>query len=68
MERTQVLVHRWGGGVGGAEPGFWRSFADGLNQSLVSFLAWVRSETALNRTFPFTYDFKVTPLQAFFAA
>ena len=53
---------------GDPDQGFWRCFADRHNQSLLSFLARIRSEKALNRTFPFTYDFKVTPLQAFFAA
>ena len=48
--------------------GFWRCFADGLNQSLLSFLARIRSKTGLNRTFPSTYDFKVASLKAFFDA
>ena len=33
MARTQILVHRWG-----PRTRFWHCFADGLNQSLVSFL------------------------------
>ena len=33
MVRTQILVHRWG-----PRTRFWHCFADGLNQSLVSFL------------------------------
>ena len=36
MARTHILVHRWGGGL---EQGFWRSFADGLNQSLTLSVA-----------------------------
>ena len=33
MARTQILVHRWG-----PRTRFWHCFADGLNQSIVSFL------------------------------
>ena len=36
MARTHILVDRWGGGL---EQGFWRSFADGLNQSLTLSVA-----------------------------
>ena len=39
MARTHILVHRWGGGGGGLEQGFWGSFADGLNQSLTLSVA-----------------------------
>ena len=35
MARTHILVHRWGG----LEQGFWRSFTEGLNQSLILSVA-----------------------------
>ena len=45
MARTQILIHR-GGRVGegeGAEKGFRRRFAEGVNQSLVSSVAQASS-------------------------
>ena len=38
MERTQILVHRWG-----PEQGFQRYSAEGLNQCIVSSLAQAKS-------------------------
>ena len=38
MERTQILVHRWG-----PEQGFQRCAAEGLNQCKVSFVAQAKS-------------------------
>ena len=42
MARTQILVHRGGGG-GETEPCFRRRLADGVNQSLVSSVAQASS-------------------------
>ena len=40
MARTQILVHEVGAFP---QQGFWRCFADGLNQTLVSTVAQVRA-------------------------
>ena len=45
MARTQILVHRGEGG--GAEQGFRRRFADGVNESLVSSVAQASSAKQL---------------------